>query len=172
MDSLQRPAPWSGRPAPARHRARAADPAPGPGRADDGQELLAAAGRSRHPGQLQPASKGRRHPYSESQFKTVKYARSYPGRFVDPEQARTYFRSFFSWYNTQHRHSGLGLLTPEAVYQGRAGRLQAARQRVLEDAYTRHPERLVHGPPQAPELPSEVWINPPLNTVECSPTRH
>lgn len=109
------------------------------------------------------------NPYSESQFKTVKYARSYPGRFADPDQARTYFRSFFRWYNIQHRHSGLGLLTPEAVYQGRAGPLQAERQRVLEDAYARHPERFVKGPPQAPELPAEVWINPPPNTVECAP---
>ena len=71
--------------------------------------------------------------------------------------------------NTRHRHSGLGLLTPEAVHQGRAGVLQAERQRVLEDAYARHPERFVKGPPQAPRVPAEVWINPPPNTVECAP---
>ena len=87
------------------------------------------------------------NPYSESQFTTVKYARSYPGRFVDAEQARTYFRSFFHWYHTRHGHSGLGLLTPDAVHHGRTGRLQAARQGVLDDAYTRHPERFVKGPP-------------------------
>ena len=109
------------------------------------------------------------NPYSESHFKTVKYAPSYPGRFADPAQARTYCRSFFHWYNTRHRHSGLGLLTPEAVYQGRAEALQSARQGVLEQAYTRHPERFVKGPPQAPPIPAEVSINPPPNTVECAP---
>ena len=111
------------------------------------------------------------NPYSESQFKTVKYAPTYPGRFADPEQARTYLRSFFLWYNTQHRHSGLGLLTPEAVHQGRAEEFQAARQRILEDACTRHPERFVKGPPEAPKIPAEVWINPPPKTVECARIR-
>ena len=110
------------------------------------------------------------NPYSESQFKTVKYAPGYPGRFADPEQARTYFRSFFLWYNTRHRHSGLGLLTPEAVHHGRAEELQSARQRVLDDACTRHPERFVNGAPQAPKLPAEVWINPPPTTIECART--
>ena len=111
------------------------------------------------------------NPYSESQFKTVKYAPAYPGRFADPEQARAYCRSFFDWYNTRHRHSGLGLLTPDAVHHGRAGQLQAERQRVLEDAYARHPERFVKGLPQAPKIPDEVWINPPPTTVECAPAR-
>ena len=111
------------------------------------------------------------NPYSESQFKTVKYAPTYPGRFADPEQARTYFRSFFLWYNTRHRHSGLGLLTPEAVHHGRAEELQSARQRILEDACTRHPERFVKGPPEAPKIPAEVWINPPPKTVECARIR-
>ena len=107
------------------------------------------------------------NPYSESQFKTVKYAPTYPGRFADPEQAREYFRGFFVWYNTRHRHSGLGLLTPEAVYHGRAGELQTARQRVLDEAYARYPGRFVKGPPKAPEIPAEVWINPPPTTIEC-----
>ena len=109
------------------------------------------------------------NPYSESQFKTVKSAPSYPGRFADPAQARTWCRSFSLWYNTRHRHSGLGLLTPESVHQGRAGVLQAERQLVLEEAYTRHPERFVQGPPQASRIPDEVWINPPPNTIECAP---
>ena len=111
------------------------------------------------------------NPYSESHFKTVKSAPSYPGRFADPAQARTWLRSFFPWYNTRHRHSGLGLLTPEAVYQGRAETLQSARQGVLEAAYTRHPERFVKGPPQAPDIPAEVWINPPPNTIEWAPEK-
>ena len=112
------------------------------------------------------------NPYSESQFKTVKYAHAYPGRLADPEQARTWCRSFFLWYNTRHRHSGLGLLTPESVHQGRAAALQAERQRVLEKAYTHHPERFVKGPPQAPRVPAEVQINPPPNTIECAPEQH
>ena len=111
------------------------------------------------------------NPYSESQFKTVKYAPAYPGRFADPEQARGYFRSFFVWYNTRHRHSGLGLLTPEAVHHGRAEKLQSARQRVLDEACTRHPERFVNGSPQAPKIPAEVWINPPPTAIECSTPR-
>ena len=72
------------------------------------------------------------NPYSESQFKTLKYAPSYPGRFNGPEEARTYFRVFFPWYNTQHRHSGLGLLTPDSVHYGQTQQLQAARQHVLD----------------------------------------
>ena len=86
------------------------------------------------------------NPDSESQFKTVKYAPAYPGRFADPKQARGYFRSFFVWYNTRHRHSGLGLLTPEAVHHGHAEEFQSARQRILDDLCTRHPERFVNGP--------------------------
>jgi putative transposase len=112
------------------------------------------------------------NPYSESCFKTLKYAPGYPGHFADPEAARAYFRVFFPWYHTEHRHSGLGLLTPDAVHHGRAGALQAARQRVLLDAYAAHPERFVQGAPRAPRLPNEVWINRPANIVECTSIRH
>jgi len=98
------------------------------------------------------------NPHSESCFKTVKYAASYPGWFAGPEAERTWCGPFFDFYNTEHRHSGLGLLTPDAVHHGRAGELQAARQRVLADAYAMRPERFVNGAPRAPEIPSEVWI--------------
>ena len=111
------------------------------------------------------------NPYSESNFKTLKYAPAYPGRFCGPEVARTYFQEFFPWYNTQHRHSGLGLLTPDAVHHGRANDIQAARQLVLDDAYAMRPERFVHGPPQAPPVPTYVWINQPQNTIECQRIR-
>ena len=111
------------------------------------------------------------NPYSESHFKTVKYAPTYPGRFCCPEDAQTYFRTFFAWYNTQHRHSGLGLLTPDAVHHGLTDELQATRQHVLDDAYSRHPERFVNGRPQPPKIPSEVWINQPNNTIECDHIR-
>lgn len=109
------------------------------------------------------------NPYSESHFKTVKYAPGYPGRFNKPKEARSYFRTFFPWYNTTHRHSGLGLLTPEAVHYGRTAELQKVRQRVLDDAYETRPERFVHGPPRAPKVPTEVWINEPANVIECEP---
>jgi putative transposase len=108
------------------------------------------------------------NPYSESHFKTVKYAPDYPGRFSKPEDARAYFRVFFPWYNTQHRHSRLGLLTPEHMHCGRAENLQLERQGVLDQAYTRHPDRFINGPPQAPKIPTEVWINQPNNIIECT----
>ena len=111
------------------------------------------------------------NPYSESHFKTVKYAPTYPGCFADPQEARSYFQSFFPWYNTHHRHSGIGLLTPDAVHYGRANEIQAARQRVLNDVYTQHPERFVNGPPRPPQVPGEVWINQPQNTIECERIR-
>ena len=111
------------------------------------------------------------NPYSESHFKTVKYAPTYPGCFADPQEARSYFQSFFPWYNTQHRHSGIGLLTPDAVQYGRANEIQAARQRILNDVYTQHPERFVNGPPRPPQVPGEVWINQPQNTIECERIR-
>ena len=107
------------------------------------------------------------NPYSESHFKTVKYAPAYPGRFGCPEDAQIYFRNFFAWYNTEHRHGGLGLLTPDAVHHGLTDELQATRQQVLDDAYRRHPERFVNGRPRPPKVPSEVWINQPNNTIEC-----
>ena len=107
------------------------------------------------------------NPYSESHFKTVKYAPAYPGRFCCPEDAQTYFRNFFAWYNTEHRHGGLGLLTPDAVHHGLSDELQATRQQVLDDAYRRHPGRFVNGRPRPPKVPSEVWINQPNNTIEC-----
>ena len=68
---------------------------------------------------------------------------------------------FFTYYNTEHRHSGLGLLTPESVHYGYAKEILAAREQTLWRAYIAHPERFVQGPPQPPDLPSEVWINPP-----------
>ena len=112
------------------------------------------------------------NPYSESQFKTLKYAPSYPGRFTGPEEARTYFQAFFPWYNTQHRHNGLGLLTPDSVHHGLTQHLQAARQAVLDQAYHDHPERFVKGKPKPPHVPNEVWIYQPKNTVEWQHLLH
>ncbi len=109
------------------------------------------------------------NPYSESHFKTLKYAPAYPERFSKPEDARNYCRTFFPWYNTQHRHSGLGLLTPEDVHYGKTQHLQESRRKVLDEAYRSHPHRFVNGPPRPPKIPTEVWINEPANIVECTP---
>lgn len=101
------------------------------------------------------------NPYSESQFKTLKYCPEFPGRFEGPEHGVEFCRSFFPWYNTEHRHSGIGYLTPETVHYGDAQRIVAQRRRVLEAAYQTHPERFVHGKPTPAAVPKKVWINPP-----------
>ena len=106
------------------------------------------------------------NPYSESHFKTVKYAPTYPGRFDSVEDARSYFGTFFRRYNTEHRHCGIGLMTPMAVHTGRAQELQTRRQAVLAHAHAQHPERFVRGAPKAPALPTEVWINRPKTSIE------
>jgi putative transposase len=105
------------------------------------------------------------NPYSEAQFKTMKYRPDYPEHFDSPEHARQWARLFFHWYNHDHHHVGLGLMTPAVVHYGRAEAVQAQRQQVLTAAYTRHPERFVKGPPLAPTAPRAVWINPPQDTA-------
>jgi putative transposase len=102
------------------------------------------------------------NPYSESQFKTLKYRPDFPGRFGSLEDARQHCRRFFGWYNTEHRHSGIGLMTPVAVHTGQAGALHEQRRQALAAAHAAHPERFVRGVPQPPRLHTEAWINPPL----------
>ena len=101
------------------------------------------------------------NPYSEAQFKTLKYRPGFPDRFGSIEDARSFCRRFFAWYNTEHRHSGIGLLTPATVHAGRAEDVRAARAITLARAYADHPERFVRRPPTPPDLPTAVWINPP-----------
>jgi putative transposase len=101
------------------------------------------------------------NPYSEAQFKTMKYRPGYPDRFGPVEDARAWARDFFHWYNHEHHHTGLGLLTPAMVHHGLADTVLAHRQQVLQVAYGAHPERFVRGMPTPPELPQEVWINQP-----------
>lgn len=101
------------------------------------------------------------NPYSEAQFKTMKYRPDYPDRFGGPEDARNWGRGFFGWYNFEHHHTGLGLMTPAVVHYGQALQVQARRQRVLEAAYAAHPERFVRGRPAAPTAPEAAWINKP-----------
>ena len=101
------------------------------------------------------------NPFSESQFKTLKYRPEFPARFGSIEDARAFCVDFFGWYNCEHHHSALGWLTPEDVHYGRGAGIVQARQRVLDIAYTQHPERFVRQAPTAPQLPEAVWINPP-----------
>ena len=115
------------------------------------------------------------NPFSESQFKTLKYRPEFPARFGCIEDARAFCVDFFRWYNTDHHHSALGWLTPEDVHYERGERMVQARQQVLDVAYARYPERFVRKPPEAPQLPEAVWINPPARKtakeeLECDKT--
>ena len=101
------------------------------------------------------------NPYSEAQFKTMKYRPEYPASFSEREEARDWARGFFQWYNHEHHHSGLGLMTPAAVHYGLAERIYEQRRQVLAAAYAAHPERFVGAEPTPPRWPAEVWINPP-----------
>ena len=101
------------------------------------------------------------NPFSEAQFKTLKYHPGFPGRFTDIAAATAFCRTFFPWYNTEHRHGGIAMLTPDDVHHGRAQRILEQRERTLRAAWAQHPERFVRGPPKPQALPKEVWINPP-----------
>jgi putative transposase len=101
------------------------------------------------------------NPFSEAQFKTLKYRPAFPDRFGSVEQARAFCHAFFIWYNTAHRHSGIGLLTPAMVHHGHAETVCSQRAAVLAAAYAAHPDRFVRQPPKPPALPPAVWINPP-----------
>jgi len=101
------------------------------------------------------------NPYSESQFKTLKYCPGFPDRFGSLQDAVAFCRSFFAWYNTEHRHSGIAMLTPEVVHYGLAKDVVESRKKVLQAAFEAHPERFVRGLPSPPALPQAAWINPP-----------
>jgi putative transposase len=101
------------------------------------------------------------NPYSESQFKTLKYCPTFPERFGSIEDARTFCLGFFDWYNNEHRHWGIGLMAPEIVHHGKAAQITALRQTVLSKAFSLHPERFVKGMPCPPVLPAAAWINKP-----------
>jgi putative transposase len=107
------------------------------------------------------------NPYSESQFKTLKHHPAFPDRFGSIHDARAFCQGFFRWYNDQHYHSGIALLTPADVHYGRAEQIISARGAVLEHAYATHPERFVRKPPTPPRLPEQVWINKPLDPTEA-----
>ena len=109
------------------------------------------------------------NPYSEAAFKTLKYRPGFPARFGSIEDARSFCRGFFTWYNGAHRHSGIALMTPESVHYGTAGALQAIRAQTLLEAYQAHPERFVKGPPRPWPLPTAAWINRP--TIQTATDR-
>jgi putative transposase len=102
------------------------------------------------------------NPFSEAQFKTMKYRPEYPDRFASIAEARAFCETFFVWYNTMHYHSGIAMVTPEDMHYGRAEAVIAARADVLTAALAAHPERFVRQHPVPQALPSAVWINPPL----------
>jgi putative transposase len=101
------------------------------------------------------------NPFSEAQFKTFKYRPDFPARFGSIQDVRAHCHIFFPWYNVEHHHSGLGLLTPHDVHFGLAEQRVAARATVLATAYAVHPERFPRGFPRPPARPEAVWINPP-----------
>jgi putative transposase len=101
------------------------------------------------------------NPYSEAQFKTLKYRPAFPRRFGSIEHARAHCRDFFDYYNHHHRHSGIGLMTPATVHHGHAEQLHAERACVLAAAYARTPERFVRRAPTPPPVPTAAWINKP-----------
>ena len=101
------------------------------------------------------------NPFSESHFKTLKYRPTFPKRFGSLEDAKSFCQEFFTWYNQEHRHTGIALLPPEVVHYGFASDVITRRNQVLLEAYRRYPERFVNKIPTAPQLPEAVWINPP-----------
>ena len=106
------------------------------------------------------------NPYSESQFRTMKYRPEFPDRFGCIQDARAFCQRFFAWYNDAHRHSGIGMLTPAMVHFGHAPAIHQKRQTVLDAAYLAHPDRFVRRPPIPLPLPKEVWINKPQSSDE------
>ncbi len=101
------------------------------------------------------------NPYSESQFRTLKYCPQFPGRFGSIQDSRSFCQDFFSWHNKEHRHSGIALMTPEQVHYGFADEIASHRASVLASAFNRHPNRFKNKMPVPGTLPKAVWINPP-----------
>lgn len=101
------------------------------------------------------------NPYSEAQFKTLKYQPDFPPRFGSVADARAHCARFFTWYNTEHHHSGIGMMTPESVHVGRAAQIREQRQVTLNAAFLANPRRFKNKRPQPPGLPTAAWINPP-----------
>ena len=112
------------------------------------------------------------NPYSESQFKTLKYRPEFPDRFGSIQDARAFCQQFFRWYNREHHHSGIAMLTPEVFHYGREQQVIQQRQEVLKRAYARNPERFVHSCPKPQPPPTAAWINPPVLTPTSEENPH
>jgi putative transposase len=108
------------------------------------------------------------NPFSEAQYKTLKYRPDYPDRFAGLAHARDWCAEFFQWYHHDHRHSGIGFHTPYDVHHGLAQRVREYRAEILADAHRRHPERFVNKHPEPPALPEQAWINKPTDEEEMS----
>ena len=106
------------------------------------------------------------NPFSESQYKTMKYRPDFPKRFGCYEDANAFCRTFFHWYNNEHYHSGIGLLTPGSLHYGLAPEIIDARKLTLEKAWQLNPERFVKGIPRPAGIPKAVWINQPAKVSE------
>jgi putative transposase len=106
------------------------------------------------------------NPFSESQFKTMKYRPTFPKRFGCIQDARAFTVDFMQWYNQEHRHSGVALYTPSNVHYGHTKQIHQCRQATLDAAYQRYPKRFVRKPPEAALPPLAVWINPPKSPEE------
>jgi putative transposase len=105
------------------------------------------------------------NPFSESQFKTLKYRPEFPDRFASYDEARAFCVQFFPWYNDEHYHAGLQMFTPASVHYCQTEPILAQRQRTLQAAYAAHPERFVRGVSKPKPVPETVWINPPTGGV-------
>ena len=101
------------------------------------------------------------NPYSESQFKTLKYCPEFPARFGSIQDARAFCKPFFNWYNKEHRHSGIALMTPEQVHYGKGQEVIDLRSHVLSEAFEKNPLRFKGKLPKPLPLPRAVWINKP-----------
>ena len=106
------------------------------------------------------------NPFSESQFKTMKYRPEFPSRFGCYEDGLSFCRHFFNWYNNDHYHSGIGMLTPSSLHHGQAQDVITQRQSTLNTAFVLNPERFVNGTPKPADLPTAVWINRPSRSPE------
>lgn len=109
------------------------------------------------------------NPFSESQFKTLKYRPEFPKTFTSIEQARAHCEEFFTWYNLDHRHSGIGWHTPASVHYGTAEQIRQQRALTLDAAYQQHPERFIRKPPQPPQISPTIWINQPEQEASTNP---
>jgi transposase InsO family protein len=112
------------------------------------------------------------NPFSESLFKHVKYCPTFPHRFANFADARAFCQRFFAWYNHHHHHRGLAFFTPDAVHHGTVEKIAATRSLALDDAFSRHPERFVHGPPAPRMPPAVVYINPPFEVDATETDAH